>query len=203
MLSHALFFPRRYGMNKNSKYVLEKDNENIKHNILQITTDVLIFLISLFLIIHNLRNTTFVSIIRPFSLIATIVFVPLFIFNRIITALYFKKILKIYYRGVFLFIIIIPICAMILIINSGIPGIISFFHNNEVWNILLSYYYYLITIYCFGFNLFTSIFPLKHNKSNLNEQQIYQKLYIIYLLALLILPLFINKIFPYSFLIKI
>ncbi len=187
-------------MNKNSKYVLKKDSKNKKYNILPITTDVLIFLISLFLIIHNLRNTTFVSIILPISLIAIIVFVPLFIFSRITTTLYFKKILKIYYRGVFLFIIIIPICAMILIISSGVPGIIKIFHNNEIWNILLSYYYYLITIYCLVFNIFMSFSSIKYNKTNLNEKQIYQKLYIIYLIALLILPLFIYKISPYIFL---
>ena len=190
-------------MNKKSVYILNKDSKYKKYNILQITMDAIIFLISLFLIIHNLRNTAFTNIMYPLSLIAVIVFFPLFIFSKIITVSYFKRVLKIYYRGIFLFIIIIPICAMILIISSGIPGIISFFHSNEVWNILLSYYYYLITICCLGFNLFTSFFPLKHNKSNLREQQIYQKLYIIYLLALLILPLFINKISPYSFLIKI
>ena len=124
-------------MSKNSKYVLKKDSENKKQNIFQIITDVIIFCISLFLIIYTLRNTTFVSIILPISLITTIVFFPLFIFSRIITILYFKKVLKIFYRGVFLFIIIIPICVMILIISSGIPGVIKFFHNNEIWNILL------------------------------------------------------------------
>ena len=190
-------------MSKNSKYVLKKDSENKKQNIFQIITDVIIFCISLFLIIYTLRNTTFVSIILPISLITTIVFFPLFIFSRIITILYFKKVLKIFYRGVFLFIIIIPICVMILIISSGIPGVIKFFHNNEIWNILLSYYYYLITIYCLVFNIFTSFFSAKNNKTNLNEKQIYQKLYIIYFIALLILPLFINKISTYNFLIKI
>lgn len=190
-------------MNKNLVYTFNKDGKNKKYNILQITTDIIIFLISLFLLIYNLKNTAFTCIICPIGLIAAIVFFPLFIFSKIITFSYFKRVLKIYYRGIFLFIVLIPICAMVLIISSGIPGIISFFHNNEVWNILLSYYYYLITIYCLGFNLFTSFFPLKYNKPNLSEQQIYQKLYIIYLLALLILPLFINKISPYNFLIKI
>lgn len=188
---------------ENLENALNKDSKCRKYNILQITIDTIIFLISLFLIIHNLKNTTFTSIMCPIGLIAAIVFFPLFIFSKIITVSYFKRVLKIYYRVIFLFIIIIPICVMILIISSGIPGIISFFHNNEVWNILLSYYYYLITIYCLVFNIFTSFSSTKHNNPNLNEKQIYQKLYIIYLIALLILPLFINKISPYNFLIKI
>ncbi len=187
-------------MNKNSKYVSKKDNDNKKYNVLQIITDVIIFLISLFLIIYSLKNVAFVRVILPISLVATIVFFPLFIFSRIISVFYLKKVLKIYYRGIFLFIIVIPIFVIILIISSGIQGFIKNFHNNMVWNILLSYYYYLITIYCLMFDIFTSFLPAK---SNLNETQIYQKLYIIYLIALLILPLFISKISPYNFLIKI
>lgn len=66
-------------MNKKSVYILNKDSKYKKYNILQITMDAIIFLISLFLIIHNLRNTAFTNIMYPLSLLRIVFFSAIYI----------------------------------------------------------------------------------------------------------------------------
>lgn len=166
--------------------------------LLQFFIDVAIIFICLFVIGYNLKNADIVNTLLPLGIIAIIVFIPLFLFSRVIPIFFLRKSLKIYYRGTFFFIIILSFISMALIISNGIQ---RYFRNNELWSILLSYYYPLIVIYCFIFNNISAFFSVKVNMPN--EKQINRKFLIFYLCFLLILPLFINKINPHSFLIHI